>query len=269
VNKKIIIIILLVTILPIKVNANFWDAIEACFTDPCNCGDSNKNRQEYWGGNGNLHRTIDRNRICAPWNKESGRDNNTCLIKKDYPGAGIGYYENLCAEATPESKYMTPKIRVRGQQCNFLACWTTDNTLSWDGHCVTLASGYGVFPGLHRMCARVAIPADYKQNFPQDPGYTIKKHLNFEGMEVSDEIIYGYDDQPIDFNPPKLCLYKDPAFFSFTDGFDIMDLDPNKQSSHKTAETSPIIKVLLFILDMAVQIAESPIDLINALISPS
>ena len=76
------------------------------------------------------------------------------------------------------------------QQCNFLACWTTDNTLSWDGQCVTLASGYGVFPGLHRMCARVAIPADYKENFSQDPGYTVKKHLNFEGMEVSDEIIY-------------------------------------------------------------------------------
>ena len=189
------------------------------------------------------------------------------MIKKDYPGAGIGYYENLCAEATPESKYMTPKIRVRGQQCNFLACWTTDNTLSWDGQCVTLASGYGVFPGLHRMCARVAIPADYKENFPQDPGYTVKKHLNFEGMEVSDEIIYGYDGQPIDLNPPKLCLYKDPAFFSFTDGFDIMDLDPNKQSSHKTSELSPIIKVLLFLFDMSVQLAESPIDLINALIT--
>lgn len=48
--KKIILIILLVTILPIKVNANFWDAVGACFTDPCNCGDSNKHRQEYWGG---------------------------------------------------------------------------------------------------------------------------------------------------------------------------------------------------------------------------
>ena len=31
---------------------------------------------------------------------------------------GIGYYENLCGEETPDSTYFEPKIRVRGQQCN-------------------------------------------------------------------------------------------------------------------------------------------------------
>ena len=144
--KKIILIILLITITPIKANAGFWDAVGNCFTDFCNCGDENKSREEYWNGIGNLYRTVDRNRVCAPWDKHVGRENNTCLIKKDYPGVGIGYYENLCGEQTPESKYMNPKIRVRGQQCNFLACWTTDNTLSWDGECITLAAGYGVFP---------------------------------------------------------------------------------------------------------------------------
>jgi hypothetical protein len=265
--KKIILIILLITITPIKANAGFWDAVGACFTDFCNCGDENKNREEYWNGIGNLYRTVDRNRVCAPWNKDGGRDNNTCLIKKDYPGVGIGYYENLCGEQTPESKYMNPKIRVRGQQCNFIACWTTDNTLSWDGQCVTLAAGYGVFPGLHRMCARVAIPANYKANFPQDPGYTVKQHLNFEGVTVQDDVILGYDNQPVDLNPPKLCLYKDPAFFSFEDGFDIMDLDPNKQSAHKTAELHPVIKVILFLVDMAVQLAQAPLQLIDALIT--
>src|SRR5690606_33941225 len=114
------------------------------------------------------------------------------------------------------STYLSPKIRVRGQQCNAFACWSTTNTLDWDGECVTLASGYGL--PLLRMCARIAIPADYKENFPQVPGYTPKKHLNFEGATVDDDVILGYDNQPIDFHPPKLCLYKDPAFLSFTDG---------------------------------------------------
>lgn len=247
--KKIILIILLVTINPITANAGWLEALGSCFSDFCNCGDSNKHRDEIWNGLGNVYRTVDRNRVCAPWNKDGGRDDNTCLIKKGYPGVGIGYYENLCGEETPESTYMDPKIRVRGQQCNFVACWTTSNTLSWDGQCVTLASGYGI--PLHRMCARVAIPANYQANFPQDPGYTIKQHLNFEGVTVQDDVILGYDNQPVDLNPPKLCLYKDPAFLSFKDGFDLMDLDPNKQSAHKTTELHPVIKVILFFVDMA------------------
>ena len=86
---------------------------------------------------------------------------------------------------------MSPKIRVRGQQCNALACWTTDNTLNWDGQCVTLASGYGI--PLHRRCARVAIPAGLSPNFPQDPGYTVGVHLDFEGKTVPDDIVIGYD----------------------------------------------------------------------------
>ena len=262
--KKIILIILLVTINPITANAGWLEALGSCFSDFCNCGDSNKHRDEIWNGLGNVYRTVDRNRVCAPWNKDGGRDDNTCLIKKGYPGVGIGYYENLCGEETPESTYMDPKIRVRGQQCNFVACWTTSNTLSWDGQCVTLASGYGI--PLHRMCARVAIPANYQANFPQDPGYTIKQHLNFEGVTVQDDVILGYDNQPVDLNPPKLCLYKDPAFLSFKDGFDLMDLDPNKQSAHKTTELHPVIKVLLFFVDMAVQLAQSPYQMLDALV---
>ncbi|MFK7967569.1 MAG: hypothetical protein AB8B68_00115 [Rickettsiaceae bacterium] len=117
------------------------------------------------------------------------------------------------------------------------------------------------------MCARVAIPANYQANFPQDPGYTVKQHLNSEGVTVQDDIIYGYDGQPVDLDPPKLCLYKDPAFFSFEDGFDIMDLDPNKQAAHKTSELHPVIKVILFLVDMAVQLAQAPLQLMDALIT--
>ena len=45
-----------------------------------------------------------------------------------------------------------------------------------------------------------------------------------------------------------------------------MDLDPNKQSSHKTATLHPVIKVLLFFLDMAVQVAQTPGQLLGALV---
>jgi len=131
IKRSILIILLLITNPITTANAGFWDAVGACFTDPCNCGDSDKTRKEYW--NDVLrwpYRSVDRDSVCPPWNKESGRDDHTCLIQKGYPGSWIGYYENLCGEETPDSSYMSPKIRVRGQQCNALACWTTDNTLN-------------------------------------------------------------------------------------------------------------------------------------------
>ena len=265
IKKSILIILLLMTNPITTANAGFWDAVGACFTDPCNCGDSDKTRREYWDNRvSQPYRSVDRDSLCPPWNKESGRDDHTCLIKAGYPGSWIGYYENLCGEETPDSIYMNPKIRVRGQQCNALACWTTDNTLNWDGQCVTLASGYGI--PLLRMCARVAIPAGLSPNFPEDPGYTAGVHLDFEGKTVPDDIVIGYDGLPVTLSPPKLCLYKDPAFLSFKDGFDLMDLDPNKQSSHKTATLHPVIKVLLFFLDMAVQVAQTPGQLLGALV---
>lgn len=246
---------------PITANASVWDAIGACFTDPCNCGDSNSTRWEDWN-NQHINKG-QKNRNCPPWNKTDGRNDHTCLVKAGFPGAWIGYYENICGEETSDSTYLSPKIRVRGQQCNAFACWSTTDTLDWDGECVTLASGYGL--PLLRMCARIAIPADYKENFPQDPGYTPKKHLNFEGANVDDDVILGYDNQPIDFNPPKLCLYKDPAFLSFTDGFDIMDLNPYKQSAHKISETHPVVKVIIFFAEIASQTSQTPLQLLSTL----
>ncbi len=257
--KKIILIFLLS--LPVTAQAGFWQALGACFTDPCNCGDPNPTRWEQWNGE-NINKGK-RNRVCPPWNKTGGRHNNTCLVKAPLPGIFIGYYENLCAEEAPESNYFEPKIRIRGQQCNFAACWTTNNVLAWDGECVTLASGYGI--PLHRMCARIAIPADYAENFPQDPGYTPKVHLNFEGATVPDEPIIGYDGQILDFDPPKLCAYYDPAFFSFKDGFDLMDLDPYKQSYHKTDEVHPVIKVIIFFFEISSQTGASAFDMIGSL----
>ena len=104
--KKIGLLLILWCYSPIAF-AGFWDAVGACFTDPCNCGDSNPDKTEFFDGE--EIRTIKKNQVCPPWNKNGGRAKNTCLLKSDFPGAWIGYYENLCGEQTPESTYFTPK----------------------------------------------------------------------------------------------------------------------------------------------------------------
>ncbi len=264
--RKIILLILLTIIgySPVAM-AGFWSALGACFTDPCNCGLDPKYRQEYHQGS--LIRSVKKNYICPPWNKNGGRHDNTCLVLKHYPDTPTGVYENLCAEGAPDSTYFTPRIRVRGQQCNVLGCWTTDNTLDWDGDCVTLAGGYGAFP-LHRMCARIALPKDDIRDFAQDPGYTNGVHLDYQGSTVPDEVILGSDGQPISYESPKLCLYRDPAFMSVKEGvsIDFMDLDPNHQSMHKTDKIHPVIEVILFFLSIATDADTSLADLIGSLV---
>ncbi len=250
----------------------FWGAISSCITSPCNCGDSNSTKYETW--NGVTYDRGKKNHLCPPWNKNGGRNNNTCLVREidadgtsapGFPDSGIPYYENLCGEETPESNYFNPKIRVRGQQCNAVACWTTSTTLNWDGDCVVLAGGYGL--PLHRMCARIALPRDDIKNLPADPNYQVGKHLNFEGAVENDKPIYGSDGNLLVFNPPKLCLYNDPSFFSITDGFDLMDLDPGRQSFHRTSELHPVIKVIKFFVDAGITLAQSPIELLKSLIN--
>ena len=152
---------------------------------------------------------------------------------------------------------------MRGQQCNALACWTTSDTLDWDGQCVTLVGGY-VFP-LHRMCARVAMPADLDRGFAQDPGYTRAKHLNFEGATKDDDPIITADGETIILESPKLCVYYDPAFLSLKSGFDVMDLDPHKQSYHKTAEVHPVVRVIIFFVENISTFAQSQATLISSL----
>ncbi|MDP4832983.1 MAG: hypothetical protein NWR41_04705 [Rickettsiaceae bacterium] len=266
--KKIIILLVFLCYSP-AVFAVSWGDVWACVEDPCNCGDDG-DKYETW--NGTTYNRGKKNYLCPPWNKNGDRHNKTCLVReKDvdgggapgFPGAWILYYENLCAEATAESNYFTPKIRVRGQQCNAVACWTTSNTLDWDGECVTLAGGYAL--PLHRMCARIALPKDDDRGLAADPGYRKGKHLTFDGAEKEDEPIYGNDGERLNFDSPKLCAYRDPSFFSAEDGFDVMDLDPNKQSYHKTKELHPIVKVIKFFVEAASSIAQSPLDLLGSL----
>jgi hypothetical protein len=241
--------------------ANFWSNLKDCVKDPCNCGVTPEKRYENWDG-----QRLDkgkRNKNCPPYNKEPGRNDNTCLVKDDFPGKLINYYENLCGEEVPQSGYFQPQIRLRGQQCNAAACWTTSNILNWDGECVTLAGGYG-FP-LHRMCSRIALPLDDVKDIPADPGYTQGQHLNFEGATKTDDPIYDNTGNLLTFDPPKLCLYKDPSFFSISGGYDVMDLDPFKQPYHETTNVHPIIQVLQFLIKIRTVIATAPFELFKAL----
>ncbi|MFK7974145.1 MAG: hypothetical protein AB8B66_04725 [Rickettsiaceae bacterium] len=240
--------------------ASWWSAVTNCLDNLCDCGISPKIRWEHWDGK-RLNKG-DKNTLCPPYNKSGGRKDNICLVKNSYPGRWIGYYENLCGEETPESTYKEPKIRVRGQQCNAAACWSTDTTLKWNGECVTLPGGY-VYP-LHRMCARLAMPADTVNNRNADPGYTYGQHLNSQGATKPDKPIKTVDGKEIILEPPKLCIYYDPSVFSL-DGLDVMDFNPNKQSFHKTKQLHPIVQVIIFFVDNATSFAESPFSLISSL----
>ncbi len=75
--KRIALFLLLACYCPV-VLAGFWDAVGACFTDPCNCGDGDKTRWENWDGQ-RLNKG-NKNRLCPPWNKDGGRHDHTCLV---------------------------------------------------------------------------------------------------------------------------------------------------------------------------------------------
>lgn len=132
-----------------KSYASFWDGVAQCLSDPCNCGHSEIN--ETW--NGSIKRTIKTNPICPPWNRRDGRDTDNCLIQFDPPEKFIGFYLQHCAEHTPESSYFSPKIRIRTQSCNAIACWNQSTTLNWDGECIIWPGAYAL--PLLRICARV------------------------------------------------------------------------------------------------------------------
>lgn len=272
-----------------------FDTVISCITDPCNCGDTEK-RKEYHEDE--LLREVSKNALCPPWDKEVGRDDDTCIVLHDYPPTplaltygqsdevdnvtnstsgdtdefGVLNGENplgfsiLCGEDTSETTYFEPKIRVRGQQCNEIYCWTTDDTLNWDGECVTLASGYGIFP-LHRMCARIAFPEDDYLEREQDPGYTNGEHLDWKGATVPDEEIVGVDGLPITVEHPKLCLYYDPSLYSLDLGLsiDFMDMDQYYQPIHNTGGVHPLVEIILFFFSVISDTGASIADMLDSL----
>ncbi|MFP3018332.1 MAG: hypothetical protein ACEY3E_05550 [Candidatus Tisiphia sp.] len=242
-----------------KSYASFWDGVAQCLSDPCNCGYSEIN--ETW--NGSIKRTIKPNPICPPWNRRDGRDTDNCLVQFNPPEIFIGFYLQHCAERTPESSYFSPKIRIRTQSCNAVACWNQSTTLNWDGECIIWPGAYAL--PLLRICARVAVPAVAptalnSKGTPADPGYTPGKHLNDVGFTEDDKPIIGSDGKPIvgddgkPFNRPKLCAYSDPGLVNLVSAtgvhLDALDWNPIRQPLHRTDELHPITKILIFLIDM-------------------
>ncbi|EER21143.1 MULTISPECIES: hypothetical protein [spotted fever group] len=242
-----------------NVYASIWGDIVDCLNDPCNCGQSE--RTEIWnkGSKNEVKRgPFKPDTLCPPWNKSDGRDNDTCLLKFDYPGTFIGFLLNRCAEEAPDSNYFTPKIRIRVQSCNAAACWHQNSTLNWDGECVLWPTGYGL--PLTRVCARIAVPdmppppGINTTPSPADPGYTDGVHLNKVGYTQSDNKIIGVDGKIVTLKSPKLCAYSDPGLVNLVSDsgvhLDPMDWNPNRQPLHQTNELSPIAKVLKFLVEM-------------------
>ena len=235
-------------------HASFWSDVGDCFKDLCNCGQTDV--QEIW--NGEVKRTIKPGTNCPPWNKQDGRNTDNCLIQFDPPHTWAQFYLTHCAERTTESTYFEPKIRIRTQSCNAFACWHQSTTLKWDGDCI-IWPGFYALP-LLRICARIAVPAVppdpqglNQSGTPADPGYTVGQHLNDVGFTENDTIYYDVDGKEVVFNRPKLCAYSDPGLVNLVSAtgvhIDPFDWNPVSQPLHKTTALSPIIKVLIFLLD--------------------
>lgn len=250
--KRVALSLLIISLCSLpQISVAGWGAVGACFTDPCNCGDKNKKRYETWDGE-RINKGK-KNRNCPPYNKSSGRKDNTCLVQKNYkyPGKFTGYYQKICGEAVSNNNYFKPKIRVRNQQCNAAVCWTGMEILENNGDCVTFPGPY-LFP-LVRICARVAVAASTEHGLSADPGYTEGEHLDKEGATQEDTPIYDSDHNEVQVATPKLCLYNDPSFFSISaDGIDMdfMDLNPSRQPLHKTKETHPVIAIFIFFAEV-------------------
>ncbi len=255
-------------------SASIWGSVSRCITDPCNCEQSK--RSETWPVGGNK-KTFYGNNLCPPWNKDGGRDAGNCLLQFDYPGKFIWFYLTHCAEKTSESTYFSPKIRIRTQSCNSASCWTQSTTLNWNGDCIIWAGAYGL--PLLRICARVAVPeippnpnVEGDTGSEGDPGYTAGKHLDFDGSTKDDETILGTDNQPIVFDPPKLCAYADPGLVNlvsasgahFTDPF---DWNPENQPLHLTNELHPITKMLVFLVEQMGASAKTLPEMLSAVMS--
>lgn len=236
-------------------SSSIWDDIAQCVTDLCNC--DSKPKDEVWNKNPKYRPNVKLNPICAPWNKEAGRDSDNCLMKYEMPQPGIGFYHQYCAQKTSDSTFFDPKINIRAVSCNAFACWSKSTTLKWDGECVVWPGPY-IIP-LLRICARVAMPSVppdelHKKAIPADPGYTKGIHLNEFGADVPDDLTMK-DEQGnvLNFDKPKLCAYVDPGLVNILSekgvNTDLLDWKPNSQPLHKTNTLHPVIAVLVWLFD--------------------
>lgn len=259
-----LLLVLILLIPNITIAKSLWGTISGCVSNPCTCHCSPDKITEYWPsittvtkeGVTSSSRTSHKYKNycnCPPYRKTKGRTG--CLKQFDVPSGGC--VSNLCAEypGVSLSSYFNPHIRVRGQFCNAAACWTKATTLRYSGECLNWAGPYGL--PLKRVCARIALSGDSKSNGLDDDGYTPKKHLDFEGHDQPDEIIYDDNGILVEYNPPKLCAYIDPSIFQPEGKLDLLDINPKNQPFQTGNGLSPIAQILISIVDSGMSLAST------------
>lgn len=253
--------ILILLIPNIAFGRSLWGKIEDCVSNPCTCHCSPDPIIEYWPSvttqdkTGAITSTRTEHKYknycnCPPYKRTKGRSG--CLKQFNVPSGGL--VSNLCAESPGPSlsSYFNPHIRIRGQFCNVAACWTKAITLRYSGECLNWPGPYGL--PLKRVCARLALSGDSKSNGLDDDGYTPKVHLDFEGYEQPDEILYDDNGDRVEYNPPKLCAYIDPSIFQPEGKLDLLDMNPKNQPFHTGSGLSPIAQMMISIADAGMSI---------------
>jgi hypothetical protein len=251
-------------------SADFWSDLVGCLSDICNCGQPD--RQETWGpvsssieeitdGNYSYPDGINFNKWsftrikkgsenCPPWNKFDARNNadgKNCFVQFDFPKSFIGSYRAYCAEASPESSFTKPYIRVRMQACNFFACFSFSQDLDASkGECTVWPTAWAV-PTI-RFCARVTNPKyqiireEESVELSVDPGYQFH-FLDKNGYPWPDMGTDAETEEGIKYKVyyPKVCAYEDPSILeSFAiehyrkTKYDIYDTDLYSQPYHET-----------------------------------
>ncbi|WP_371253987.1 hypothetical protein [Orientia tsutsugamushi] len=240
---------------------------------------------------------------CPPYNKYGGR--RGCLLKFEEPvtifdskfwttvvdntQTPAWYYApgylRYCGEKTMATSYFNPKIRVRHQSCNAIACWHNDSNLS-HGDCAVFATSLGI--PLLRICARIAIPdttsfdqdeksicaSDSITNDPlcqynakDDPGYTRCYHLNHQGGQDPDKTYDSVDDNcKVRMIAPKLCLYVDPSLTSLSSLLDPFDYNPVSQPLHSGSQIFPVGKILIELVNAGTSLADALVALVGIVV---
>ncbi|KJV54934.1 hypothetical protein OCHUTO_1032 [Orientia chuto str. Dubai] len=240
---------------------------------------------------------------CPPYNKYGGR--RGCLLKFAAPVTIFDakfwttvidnnqtpdwYYApgylRYCGEETAATSYFNPKIRVRHQSCNAIACWHNDSTLS-HGDCAVFATSLGI--PLLRLCARIAIPyikpldlvdekhtcaADINNdplcqyNAKDDPGYTRCYHLNTYGGQEPDVTYDSVDNNcKIRIIAPKLCVYVDPSLTSLSSLLDPFDYNPINQPLHSGSQIFPVGKILIELINAGVGLSDALASLVGIVV---
>jgi hypothetical protein len=231
----------------------------------------------------------------SPYNRKTGRGGDrdqNCLYQ--YPLQNYHTFDQkTCAQDIKGNDFRNPKIRLRSVIC-IGGCFSQNFDINGvEGECDFFATPELI--NLKRICARIASP-DGDDGTPADHGYTQKQYVDENNNPILDDDgkvqyrgtyldIYGvtrddalYTDDNGKNYPilrPKICAYDDPwaldlwtSIWPGYGGVDLFDLDINHQPFHKSAgDLSPIVKVIIFILQSFANLYSTQIDVIGMIVS--